>query len=937
MATTSTQNAQYAVNYLQNKGWTKEQAAGIVANLQQESGPNLNTRAFNAAGGGQGAQGVAQWRGSRLTDASNFLGGKNVRDASLDEQLDFVNYELTQGKEKSAGNKIRATNTAEDAAIATDKFYERSGGESQAARVAKAQALMGGASGTYTPPTPSAPTTNAPKTEPDTTVGTPDYAGGPKPAPEIILDPIPNPLRDYPSYTYNLSLHLLSKPEYNAVSNDETYVAKRVLIASAGRKNINTFIRSPYFNEDFYFEDLEMETIVGANATNRATNAIRMTFTIIEPYGLTLIDRIMDACREIDPQGNYIDMPYLLQIDFFAHNDAGEIVGVLKEHTKYIPIRIIKLEVSTGPKGSEYKCEAVPYGHSAYDINSITTPVHFEIVAGSVAGFFQSTESETYIQESERSQGQNAQPQTLSADAVYKVKSYGSAINAYQQDLVKKNLQKVADTYYFKFYGGIGESKFILGEKLGQKDTPMSDPSNNITSRLASAGAKTNDVDYGNRVFAINTGTSLEQIINHVIRISDYVQSQLIVKEEYPTPEAYKAAVEAKANLPFMWIKIIPKIQLTEYDKIRKAFGRTITYHVIPYEIYNTKISSTPQGVTKSPLKDYQYYYTGKNTEIIDLDIQFNALYYTAVAAYKTNVATLYDLAADETSKTTAAENYEGSGSDPNAIQPMAEKVDPPPLQSKNATQITARAATTAEVQESIYTQPGGDMIDVNVKIIGDPTFIKQDDVFYGPKDTTNLPAAQGTPADPRLTPNNSIKTDGKEMYISITFRSPIDVDEATGLMNFDDKYKQSRFTGFYRVLRVTSNFSGGQFVQTLNAIRLPRQASKDTGSAVNKNKERQESLPPGQAGITYTEPEIPPILRSRETSNTDADVAPGNNPFFDPVPPILDSSQQRLRAVAETAPTSAISEFNEPQEFAPNFTPISVRGNQLPGERAIT
>jgi hypothetical protein len=120
-------------------GFTKEQAAGIVGNLNAES--NLNAKAFNPAGGGQGAQGIAQWRGSRLKDFEKFS-GKSVKDADLEEQLKFVSHEMTEGKEQRAGKKLRGASSAADAALMVDKFYERSGGHHVARRQKFAEEAM---------------------------------------------------------------------------------------------------------------------------------------------------------------------------------------------------------------------------------------------------------------------------------------------------------------------------------------------------------------------------------------------------------------------------------------------------------------------------------------------------------------------------------------------------------------------------------------------------------------------------------------------------------------------------------------------------------------------------------------------------------------------------------------------------------------------------
>lgn len=142
-----TPEAQYALDYFINAGYTPAQAAGLVANLQAESGASLNTRSIGDAGT---AFGIAQWRGDR---ASRFksLYGKDVLNASLDEQLAYVVWELAN-TEKSAGAKLRAATTEAQAAAIVDQFYERSAGRSTNQRMSGAGMLLasykpGGGSG----------------------------------------------------------------------------------------------------------------------------------------------------------------------------------------------------------------------------------------------------------------------------------------------------------------------------------------------------------------------------------------------------------------------------------------------------------------------------------------------------------------------------------------------------------------------------------------------------------------------------------------------------------------------------------------------------------------------------------------------------------------------------------------------------------------------
>lgn len=105
--------------FFQGKGWTKEQAAGISANLGLES--NFNPAAVGDSGR---AYGAAQWHESRQQQFAKWA-GKPMQGSSLDEQLGFVHYELTQGQEQGAGELLRRAKSAREAGDIVSRKYER--------------------------------------------------------------------------------------------------------------------------------------------------------------------------------------------------------------------------------------------------------------------------------------------------------------------------------------------------------------------------------------------------------------------------------------------------------------------------------------------------------------------------------------------------------------------------------------------------------------------------------------------------------------------------------------------------------------------------------------------------------------------------------------------------------------------------------------------
>jgi tail lysozyme len=110
--------ARLALDFFVKNGWSKEQAAGLVANIEAES--EFNPRAVGDAGA---AFGICQWHADRQADYRNAF-GSSIRDADYAAQLRFVTFELING-EKHAGDVLRGVDTAERAGEVVCTLYER--------------------------------------------------------------------------------------------------------------------------------------------------------------------------------------------------------------------------------------------------------------------------------------------------------------------------------------------------------------------------------------------------------------------------------------------------------------------------------------------------------------------------------------------------------------------------------------------------------------------------------------------------------------------------------------------------------------------------------------------------------------------------------------------------------------------------------------------
>lgn len=107
------------MRFFMSKGWTKNQAAGITANLQIESTSAFDHTIYGDSGA---AYGLAQWHSPRRADFAKAY-GRPLIGSSFQQQLEFIHWELNNTY-ASAGRKLRATSTPYQAGAIVSEFYE---------------------------------------------------------------------------------------------------------------------------------------------------------------------------------------------------------------------------------------------------------------------------------------------------------------------------------------------------------------------------------------------------------------------------------------------------------------------------------------------------------------------------------------------------------------------------------------------------------------------------------------------------------------------------------------------------------------------------------------------------------------------------------------------------------------------------------------------
>jgi hypothetical protein len=714
---------------------------------------------------------------------------------------------------------------------------------------------------------------------------------------KINIVGISNPLHDLPSYTYNVSLHVLSQDHYKETMQTGQYIPNEsVLIGGAGRYNSQFQRAGPFKDVDFYINDLKMTSIIGANQKSQNSNVITMSFTIIEPNGATLMNRIVDTAQFIKTkfkykhEPNHLDLPYLLEIEFVGYDENGiPLPARSYQFTKYIPIKIIGMKIKVSSKGAEYKCDCVPYNHHGMSNTVATVGVNINVTASTVGNFFTSVSNPDNVnnlvtgvnkaKDTHRTETENAKKITdekgrakslADADTKYKnteypASSYTDAINAAYMLAKDYHNYKEFDNIEFAIDAEIAKSSLM-------ETVEVASVNNTPANKDGSSAAKPANLDKKQVAINVNAGTNLLQVIETVILGSKYIRDQVVDPANSDDTARFKKMLEEKKKLN--WFRVIPEIILKEFDPIRNEYSKTYKYHIVTWPITNNLIKYANNGVPDIVQKSYNYIFTGENNDILDFQIDFDTLYYVSTTLVREQLKK--DQIQQKEAETTTSEDSPDEGSKDNKSMTTALVADrqgkrtrPDPhreISRATATNITAGAigpkdpktAIVYDTRNALMSGSRGDMVNVKLKIIGDPHFIKQDDFFYPPHKRSEF-----TPRpeiDAKFTPNGSLVTDSGELYAFLNFKTPVDFSDTTGLLDYDSEYIESPFKGFFKIIMVESSFTGGKFEQTLDLIRLPDQEEKLKEVAESQRTETAKpSTKDGRASdLSLPSPEIP-------------------------------------------------------------------------------
>ena len=293
--------------------------------------------------------------------------------------------------------------------------------------------------------------------------------------------------------------------------------------------------------------------------------------------------------------------------------------------------------------------------------------------------------------------------------------------------------------------------------------------------------------------------------------------------------------------------------------------------------------------------------YTGLNQSILDFSIDFNTMFITSVTAFGNKKSSAF---VNQENEDTTETEQSGGSSRQLQVNRQQTKIALTDVSSINSSVVNEEVVAANDFYKSMMSSSRGDMINVDLKIHGDPEFIKQDSVFYSPSLAGTSLTVGGN--------EGSLNMDAGEIFCYLTFRTPEDINLETGLYEFGPKNKNV-FSGIYKIIQITNNFERGQFTQNLELIRLFNQES----DSINTRKIDAETVPESQGNLierdlfaqaneapaVLVEPKINPNATgdTATTNNVQKPTPIGNYPILAPGTLKRIYEQQKARSVSAT------------------------------------
>ena len=276
-------------------------------------------------------------------------------------------------------------------------------------------------------------------------------------------------------------------------------------------------------------------------------------------------------------------------------------------------------------------------------------------------------------------------------------------------------------------------------------------------------------------------------------------------------------------------------------------------------DIVNNNIDQNDQSLTRN-LLTLDYFFTGKNTDILDFDLKMQG----GLMFFQTLVSTdtfTSSQAAPRNSGPTQAQSLSPDGNPVITNEKQAVNQPSKPLCVRPNTPIffstklddrmsknTANPGRAANFQALLSRQAALENLEAKVRIHGNPGLLNS--TAKQPREVANHMSPDQTDADDSIDAFPYWET--SPALVKLNIRMPTDDED----QDFSTPFW---YEGFYYCFGVTHMFNEGEFVQELDMISLPQNTPQDAPAQTNKTSSEQQQETDNQATSDTTPRESNP------------------------------------------------------------------------------
>lgn len=723
--------------------------------------------------------------------------------------------------------------------------------------------------------------------------------GTTKKQPPIPL-PFSNVLSEFSSYNSVITISCISsKMHDNPKSSYKNGNIGSIILRSAGAgdqagESAVKTTENPQGKYDFGINNVELSSQITFNPEFQASNAYEISFDVYEPYSMGLFMQVCNNAAFAQGWPGFLNNAvFLLTFEFIGYDSNGSSIKV-PNTTRHIPFTFKDIKMTASAGGAVYRVQAHPSNEMVL-LNNVGLFEHDIGIEGStVQEALQSGPKSLQTIVNKRLQEFAAKTKKPTAydeiviifPDIGNTKTLGT--NQQGQNIGQQIRDETGAISNFRFNPETGKLYDATGIPLQQPGVAQANPNTTVIpettiSRTSSAAnliqdtnslnvigisalefdssmaaesgtSNQNDVqidpanpisrkrvtyDKNRKQFVYSQGTSIVNAISSILLHSKYCRSGL---------DAQKT--DAKGMIP--WFRIEPAVYFQrpkEGNIGDNNVPKLLVYKVVPYFVHserNSANAAAPAGLQElatEVAKVYDYLYTGKNTEILNFNIEFQQALFNAMA--KDDGMEHKDTTSEGRNGDTYFSNDGKQQRDNTAYYKntnIGNVTSGGPVQQPDVNgglrANDDQKLKTAKTFQRALNDSETDLVEINFTIIGDPYYLADS----GMGNFSNTGSGSFN-----VTSDLAMDHQSGEVDIAVNFRTPIDYNSSTGLMEFGDTAIVKHFSGLYRVLEVKHRFQNGKFTQDLRAQRRRNQTAESTNKPVPGS---NQALVPNQVPV---------------------------------------------------------------------------------------